>query len=96
MVAEIPYLDGKKHGIEKEYNSKGELAKEIRWNQGDRHGSSRYYHDDYTDIQWYWKGLAVELKKFQMLEFREELMAEINNEKEALLDKMQVPKSKTL
>jgi len=77
---EIPYIDGKKEGVEREYDLNGNLVKEIHWENDLRHGSSRYYHPDYTDIQWYWKGIAVDLKKFQTLEFREKLMAELKKQ----------------
>lgn len=84
---EIPYVDGKKDGIERHFNDSGDLVKEIHWQKDHRHGSSRYHHGDYTDIQWYWKGMAVDLKKFQMLEFREKLIAEINDKKDVNLEK---------
>lgn len=78
---EIPYIHGKKHGVEKEYNIDEKIIKEIHWQNGLRHGSARYYHDEFTDIQWYWKGNPVDLKKFQALEFRKELMAELEKAK---------------
>lgn len=81
IVNEIPYVDGKRHGIEKEYDLKGALVKEIHWDSDKKHGTARSYFDDYTDIQWYWKGVAVDLKKFQEQEFREQLMAELRGEK---------------
>jgi antitoxin component YwqK of YwqJK toxin-antitoxin module len=84
---EIPYVDGKKHGIERHFTMHGELSKEVHWDNNLRHGSSREHNNDFTDVQWYWRGIAVELKRFQMLEFREELIAEINNEKKPRLEK---------
>lgn len=81
---EIPYMEGKKDGVEKEYDLEGNIVKEIHWEADKRHGSSRYYYEDYTDIQWYFRGVAVDLKKFQDLEAHEKLMAELNWSKASL------------
>jgi antitoxin component YwqK of YwqJK toxin-antitoxin module len=78
---EIPYINGKKHGVERHFSKHGELAKEVHWDNNIRHGSSREHNEDFTDVQWYWRGIAVDLKRYQMLKFREELIAEINNGK---------------
>lgn len=74
---EIPYVNGKKHGIEKEYDLKGALVKEIHWDNDKKHGSARSHFNDFTDIQWFWKGTAVDLQKFQELKLRDELMADL-------------------
>lgn len=80
LVNEIPYVDGKKQGLEKEYDLNGAVVKEVHWENDKRHGTSRSYYDDYTDIQWFWKGVAVDLQKFQEMEFRDQLMAELRGE----------------
>lgn len=81
ILSEIHYLSGKKHGLEKEYDNKGYVVKEINWANDKRHGTSRYTVNDVSDMQWFWKGNVVERKKYQMLKFREELIAEIRGEK---------------
>lgn len=75
---ETVYKDGKKEGIEKEYNLSGALVKEIHWESDKKHGCSKYYYEGYTDVQWYWKGIAVDLKKYQTMDLKEEFIAEIN------------------
>jgi antitoxin component YwqK of YwqJK toxin-antitoxin module len=90
IVNEIPYKEGKKHGLEKEYKN-GIVIREIHWENDKKHGTSRSYFDDYTDIQWYWKGLAVDLKKFQELELREQFAAQIQPRKGFKLEKESDP-----
>jgi antitoxin component YwqK of YwqJK toxin-antitoxin module len=91
IIIEIPYKDGMKHGIEKEYNQSGAVVKEIHWENDKKHGTSRSYFDDYTDIQWYWKGMAVDLHKFHELELREELTAQIHPRKGFKIEKTADP-----
>lgn len=78
---EISYADGKKNGPEKEYDSFGLVSKEINWADDQRHGPSHYTTKDSYDMQWFWRGAPVERKKFQLLKFREELIAQLNGEK---------------
>lgn len=84
LFTEIAYKDGKKHGTEKEYSQNNELIRETHWENDQRHGSTCYHSDDFTDTQWFWRGTAVDFKRFKALECREQLLAEINGEKPIL------------
>lgn len=76
ISSEIPYLKGLKHGIERHYHENGRLAKEIHFENGKKHGSHRTYNDNDTNIQWFYKGKEVSLKKFEEFSFREKLVAD--------------------
>jgi len=87
---EIPYITGKKHGLERHFDANSNLIAEIPWDNDVRHGSSRYFGEEDTKIDWFYKGKAVSLKKFQMMEFREKLIAELHGvEKEGSLKEME-------
>ena len=77
VTCEIPYIKGQKQGIEKHYDTGKNLIAEIHWVDDLRHGSSRLYGTTETKVDWYYAGKSVSLERFQMLEFREKLMAEI-------------------
>ena len=79
-TAEIPYFHGKKQGMERHFDTNSNLIAEIQWNNDQRHGSSRFYGDEKTQIDWFFRGQNVSLNKFQKLEFREQLMAELEKE----------------
>jgi len=88
-TAEIPYASGKKHGVERHFDTNSNLVAEIQWDNDFRHGSSRFYGEEDTKIDWFYKGQNVSLKKFQMMEFREKLMAELRGEeKDEVLKEM--------
>lgn len=74
-IAEIPYLYGNKHGVERHYNNNGELTMETHWENNKRHGSHRVYGENDTEIKWFYKGKAVSLKKFEEFSNREKLIA---------------------
>lgn len=80
-VAEIPYVNGQKNGIEKHYDDLDNLTAEIEWKNDKKHGSCKFYTDETTDTEWYYKGQTVNADKFQMLENREKLMAELSIER---------------
>jgi antitoxin component YwqK of YwqJK toxin-antitoxin module len=76
-VREIPYVQGKKHGIENQFNDKGTLIAEIHWEKDQKHGSSRYYENNNTNIQWYFRDEAVTLKTFEKLDIHEKMIADL-------------------
>jgi antitoxin component YwqK of YwqJK toxin-antitoxin module len=80
-VAEIPYVNGQKNGIEKHYDDLDNLTAEIEWKNDKKHGSCKFYTDETTDTEWYYKGQTVNADKFQMLENREKLVAELSIER---------------
>lgn len=76
-IQEVPYIMGKKQGMEMQYNPQGKILAQIQWDNDMRHGSSRFYDDEVTSIEWYYQDENVGFKKFQMMELRDKLMAEL-------------------
>jgi len=74
-VAEIPFTQGLRHGIERHFNDGGKLTIEIHWESDKKHGSHRIYKENDTEIMWFYKGKAVSLNKFEEFSFREKLIA---------------------
>jgi len=74
-MSEIPFSNGLKHGIERHFAQDGRLEAEIHWDNDKKHGSERIYHKYDTHINWFYKGKAVSLKKFEEFSFREKLIA---------------------
>ncbi len=94
-IAEIPYVKGKKYGVERHFDTNGRLTEEIHWENDKKHGSHRVFKDEETLIKWYYKGKAVSLKRYEEFSHREQLVADkdqfmlmIENldEKEAMKD----------
>ena len=79
-IAEIPYLNGQKDGTELHYDDLGTLTAEIQWKNDKKHGFSRFYSEEVTENEWFYKGQAVNEQKFEMLENREKLIADVNAE----------------
>ena len=77
-IAEIPYVNGQKHGTELHYDDLGNMTAEIQWKSDKKHGFSRFYSEESTDSEWFYKGQVVNEQKFEMLENREKLVAEVN------------------
>ena len=77
-VAEIPYLEGQKHGVEIHYDDLGNLTAEIEWRNDKKHGTQKFYSEEGTDLQWFHKDQLVNAEKFELLENRERLIAEFN------------------
>lgn len=77
---EVPYVNGLKHGLETEYlNSM--LVREVPWKDGEKHGMQRICAKDFTDIQWFYNGEAVELDRYRKLQARDAMMAELEKSK---------------
>jgi antitoxin component YwqK of YwqJK toxin-antitoxin module len=79
-IAEIPYLNGLKHGTETHFDDLGNMTAEIQWKNDKKHGFSRFYSEETVDNEWFYKGQAVNEEKFEMLENREKLIAEVSGE----------------
>jgi len=69
MRAEIPYVNGKKQGVERRYRDDGQtLAQEITWVQGQRHGPTYSYIGNTTKTDWYFHNKQVANKStFDMM-----------------------------
>jgi antitoxin component YwqK of YwqJK toxin-antitoxin module len=74
-VKEVPYVHGQKHGQENQYSDTGMLIAEIHWDNDQKHGSCRYYDNDQTNIQWYFRGDSVSLRTFEKLDMHEKIIA---------------------
>lgn len=76
-VAEIPYINGQKHGTEYHYDDLGNLTAEIQWRNDKKHGCSKFYADEgFVESEWFFNGQLVSGDKFELLENRESMIAE--------------------
>lgn len=85
-IKEVPYIQGKRHGTETHFDDLGNLIAEIAWTDDVRHGVSRYYSEETQDTHWFYKGQGVTAQRFEILEQRENMIAEINALEEPSLE----------
>ncbi len=66
---EVPYVNGRRHGIERRYRDDGQsVAQEITWIQGQKHGPAYSYVGNTTQMDWYFRNRPVSNKStFDML-----------------------------
>ena len=58
--AEVPYLNGVRHGVEQRYRNGGEIiAQEITWGEGTQHGPTHTYIGETKQTDWYFQGKKV-------------------------------------
>lgn len=79
-IAEIPYVKGQKHGTEHHFDDLGNLTADIEWKLDKKHGCSQFYTDETTEMEWYFKGQAVNADRYKMLEDREQFIADLSSE----------------
>ncbi len=77
-VAVIPYQNGQKHGIEFHYDDLGNLTAQIEWRNDKKHGVTQLFSEESTDSEWFFKGQSVSADKFKILENREKVIADFN------------------
>ncbi len=77
-VAEIPYLNGEKHGTELHYDDLGNLTAEITWKNDKKHGCTKMYSEESVDSEWFYKGQIVNAERFTLLEQREQIVADLS------------------
>lgn len=66
--ADVPYVNGCKHGIERRYRDGQTVAQEVTWVQGQQHGPSYSYVGNSSQTDWYFRGRRVPNKAtFDML-----------------------------
>jgi antitoxin component YwqK of YwqJK toxin-antitoxin module len=67
--ADIPYVNGNRHGIERRYRDDGQtIAQEIAWVQGQKHGPANSYIGNTKTTDWYFRNRQVANKAtFDML-----------------------------
>jgi len=84
-VAEIPYANGQKQGTECHYDDLGNLTAEIEWQDDKKHGCSKLYGDDgLVETDWFFNNQPVTAQKFELLENREQMLAEFSGEAEVV------------
>jgi antitoxin component YwqK of YwqJK toxin-antitoxin module len=76
-VAQIPYVNGERQGIEAHFDENGFLTAEIEWKGDKKHGPSRFYHGNAEEKEWFYNGVAVSQEKFETLQTRNEIVAEL-------------------
>ncbi len=81
-VAEIPYINGQKHGIEIHFDDLGNLTAEIEWRNDKKHGLSSFFNSESLEHEWFYKGAVVSQQKFEILSNRENLVADFSLETE--------------
>lgn len=79
-IAEIPYVNGQKQGTEFHYDDFGAVIAEIQWKGDKKHGASRFFNEDAAETEWFFRGRAVSDRKFETLETREKLIADLNGQ----------------
>lgn len=79
-VAEVPYINGQKHGLEYHFDDLGNKTAEIEWKNDKKHGCSRFFSDGTTEQEWFYKGSAVNQEKYKMLSDRDIFVAELTLE----------------
>lgn len=69
LRAEIPYVNGRKNGVERRYREDGTaLAQEITWVQGMKHGPTDCYIGNTKKVDWFFRDRLVANKQtFDML-----------------------------
>ncbi len=63
--AEVPYVKGNRHGIERRFNDEKIVAEEVQWKHGSRHGASRTFFDDKVSTTWFYNGRRVDRHTFE-------------------------------
>jgi antitoxin component YwqK of YwqJK toxin-antitoxin module len=67
--AEIPYLDGKKNGLERRYADGYNLSQEVTWYDGQMHGPTYTYAGDCIQTDWFYKGRMTSRSNFESYDY---------------------------
>jgi antitoxin component YwqK of YwqJK toxin-antitoxin module len=78
-IAEIPYEQGQKHGVEFHYDDLGHLTAEILWENDKKHGCSKFYTEETSENEWFFRGNSVSAQKFEVLDMRDRLVVEVHD-----------------
>lgn len=76
-VAEVPYINGQKHGTELHFDDLGTLTAEIEWRNDKKHGVTKLHSEETTDTEWFYEGKVVNAEKFKLFESREKYFSDI-------------------
>ena len=82
-VAEIPYVRGQKYGVELHYDDLGNLIAQIPWRDDKKHGATKLYTEDSCDTEWFFEGAVVSAKKFELLDLREQMIADLRHSEDS-------------
>ena len=77
-VSEIPYINGQRHGMEYHYDDIGSLTANIEWKNDKKHGCSKFFSNQTAENEWFYKGAVVSQEKFEVLNSREEMIADLS------------------
>jgi antitoxin component YwqK of YwqJK toxin-antitoxin module len=64
---EVPYVDGQKHGLEKQFIDGEILANETQWYHGKKHGPAISYNDGLTSTDWFYNDEKVQKRRYEEL-----------------------------
>lgn len=67
-VADVPYVNGQRHGKEQRYRNGSAVVEDIAWVNGKRHGPNTHYLGDAVQTDWYFQDKAVTPAIFHKLE----------------------------
>lgn len=79
-VAEIPYVNGLKDGVETHFDDMGNLTAEIVWQKDKKHGPSKFFSEDSEEVEWFYRGQVVAKDRYDMLANRDRLVADLHGE----------------
>ena len=65
--AEVPYLRGKREGVEIRFGADGDRIEEVSWKADRKHGPDRFYVRGDEAIDWYHEGKRVRKEAFEKL-----------------------------
>lgn len=65
--AEVPYVNGKKKGIERRYQDGNQLVQEISWDNDLLNGPSTTYAGSTTKTEWFYQGNPVTESNYQFI-----------------------------
>jgi antitoxin component YwqK of YwqJK toxin-antitoxin module len=81
-TGEIPFVHGEKQGIEKQFDPiTGQVTAEIPWEHDQKQGKALIYDTEGAHDQWYYQDQSVSLSKFQMMQLRDKMVADLHDEK---------------
>lgn len=66
-LADVPYLNGRKEGIERRYRNDQSLIQEMNWEYGQKHGPCYTYGGEKPKVDWYFKDRLVNKPTYDML-----------------------------
>jgi len=66
-IAEVPYLNGVKNGVEERFKDGRFIAEEVNWKNGKRHGPSYQHVGEDTHISWFWEGQEVNKRHYDRM-----------------------------